>query len=100
MSRQRRCPDHAPLAVIRMACEGGDCMANTHRTLRLAIRAAIIVVVLLALYLLGFVVAVQLGPALPPSVAAILEVIYWPLISCDRNNMEPLATGIGWLKFR
>ena len=67
---------------------------------RTAIRAAIIVVVLLALYLLGFVVSVQLGPALPPAVGSVLEVVYWPLICCDRNNVEPFATVVRCLKFR
>ena len=71
-----------------------------HKTSRIVIQATIIVVALVALYLIGFVVAVKLGPGLTPPVTSVLDVVYWPLIWCDRNNVEPFKTVIRWLRFR
>ena len=61
-------------------------------------RVAIVFVVLIALYLTGFVVAVKLGPGLSPPGSTVLEVVYWPLIKCDESDLEPFNSVIEWLR--
>jgi len=59
---------------------------------------AIVFVVFIALYLTGFVAASKLGPGLRPPVSTVLEFVYWPLLKCDQDNIEPFNTVIEWLR--
>ena len=61
-------------------------------------KVAIFFVAFVALYLTGFVVAVKLGPGMGPPVSTVLSVVYWPLIQCDENNIEPFNSAIEWLR--
>lgn len=63
-----------------------------------AAKVAISFVAFVALYLTGFVVAVKLGPGLSPPISTVLSVVYWPLIKCDENNIEPFNGIIEWLR--
>ena len=75
-------------------------MVNTRKTSRIFAVAAAVVVGLIVFYLIGFVVAVQVGPALKPPVSTVLDVVYWPLIKCDQNDIEPFHSAIEWLRHR
>jgi len=71
---------------------------HTEESRHVGVKVAIFFVAFVALYLLGFVVAVKLGPGLSPPVSTVLEIVYWPLIKCDENNIEPFNSAIEWLR--
>jgi hypothetical protein len=75
-------------------------METERKKSRIVIRVIIILFALVAVYLIGFVIAVQFGPALKPPVSTVLEFVYWPLIKCDQDNIKPFSTVIRLLKFR
>lgn len=71
---------------------------HPRQTSRRVAVGAIGVVAFVILYLIGFLVASALGPGLKPPVSSVLEVVYWPLIKCDENNIEPFHSAIEWLR--
>jgi hypothetical protein len=71
-----------------------------HKTRHVVATVAFLFFVFLALYLAGFAVAVNLGPGLMPPVSTVLEFLYWPLLKCDENNIEPINSAIEWVRHR
>ncbi len=71
---------------------------NPRKARHVAVKVTIFFVAFVALYLTGFVVAVKLGPGLSPPISTVLEIVYWPLIKADENNIEPFNSAIEWLR--
>ena len=69
-----------------------------HKARHVVVKVAIFFLIFIALYLTGFVVAVKLGPGLSPPISTVLSIVYWPLIKCDENNIEPFNSAIEWLR--
>jgi hypothetical protein len=73
---------------------------NSYKPGHVIVRAGIGCVVLIALYLAGFIVTSYFGPALRPPASAMLEFVYWPLLKCDQNDIEPFNSVIEWMRHR
>jgi hypothetical protein len=71
---------------------------NPRKARHVVAKVAIFFLIFIALYLTGFVMAVKLGPGLSPPISTVLSVVYWPLIKCDENNIEPFNSAIEWLR--
>jgi hypothetical protein len=71
---------------------------NPRQSGRVIARSVIRFVVVIALYLGGFVVASHFGPALRPPISTVLEFVYVPLLKCDQTDIEPFNSVIEWLR--
>ena len=69
-----------------------------HKPPHVAVTGCIVFVAFTALYLIGFVVAVKLGPSMNEPASTVLSIVYSPLIKCDDNNIEPFNSAIEWLR--